>query len=46
VKRAGELGGKIIRGAEDTPYGRLATVDDPSGARFKLMAPNAQMPGA
>jgi hypothetical protein len=27
-------------------YGRLATAQDPCGAQFKLMAPNAQMPGA
>jgi uncharacterized protein len=46
LARAAELGGKVIRPAEDTPYGRLATVEDPCGARFKLMAPNAQMPGA
>jgi predicted enzyme related to lactoylglutathione lyase len=46
LARAGELGGKVIRPAEDTPYGRLATAEDPCGARFKLMAPNAQMPGA
>jgi predicted enzyme related to lactoylglutathione lyase len=46
LTRAGELGGKVIRPAEDTPYGRLATAEDPCGARFKLMAPNAQMPGA
>jgi hypothetical protein len=41
LARAGELGGKVTRPAEDTPYGRLATVRDPCGARFKLMAPNA-----
>ena len=46
VARATELGGKVLRAVEDTPYGRLATVADPCGARFKLMAPNAQMPGA
>ncbi len=46
LARAVELGGKVIRPAEDTPYGRLATAEDPCGARFKLMAPNAQMPGA
>ncbi|MGH3278077.1 MAG: VOC family protein [Trebonia sp.] len=45
LARAGELGGKVIRPAEDTPNGRLATAADPCGARFKLMAPNAQMPG-
>ncbi|MGD0554247.1 MAG: VOC family protein [Streptosporangiaceae bacterium] len=44
LARAAELGGTVIVPAEDTPYGRLATVADPNGARFKLMAPNAQMP--
>jgi uncharacterized protein len=44
LAKAAELGGTVVRPAEDTPYGRLATVADPNGARFKLMAPNAQMP--
>lgn len=39
-----ELGGSVVTGAEDTPYGRLAAVADPTGARFNLVAPNAQMP--
>ncbi|MGV0793168.1 VOC family protein [Mycolicibacterium sp. XJ1819] len=29
-------GGSVIRGAEDTPYGRLAAVADPTGATFNL----------
>ena len=29
-------GGTVIRGAEDTPYGRLAAVADPTGAAFNL----------
>ncbi|MDF2823781.1 MAG: hydroxylase [Mycobacterium sp.] len=29
-------GGTIVRGAEDTPYGRLAAVTDPTGAAFNL----------
>ena len=33
-----ELGGSIVRPAEDTPYGRLATAADPTGAFFKLIA--------
>ena len=37
-------GGKILRPAEDTPYGRLAEAADPLGARFKIMAANDQMP--
>lgn len=38
------LGGRVLRAAEDTPYGRLATAADPTGAQFKLVAPNAAMP--
>ena len=33
-----ELGGSIVVTAEDTPYGRLATAADPTGALFKLIA--------
>jgi predicted enzyme related to lactoylglutathione lyase len=33
-----ELGGQVLRPAEDTPYGRLAEAADPTGTRFKLMA--------
>jgi predicted enzyme related to lactoylglutathione lyase len=32
------LGGSIVQAAEDTPYGRLATVADPTGAVFKVRA--------
>ena len=39
-----ELGGSVVVPAEDTPYGRLATAADPTGARFKLVAPNEAMP--
>jgi predicted enzyme related to lactoylglutathione lyase len=46
VARATELGGTVIHPAEDTPYGRLATVADPTGATFKLMAANDQMPAS
>jgi predicted enzyme related to lactoylglutathione lyase len=34
------LGGSVVRDAEDTPYGRIATVADPAGAQFKLHSPN------
>jgi uncharacterized protein len=30
------LGGSVIQAAEDTPYGRIATVADPAGAVFRL----------
>ena len=35
-----ELGGTVTRPAEDTPFGRLADVTDPSGARFKFHQPS------
>jgi predicted enzyme related to lactoylglutathione lyase len=35
------LGGEIVMAAEDTPYGRLATVADPTGAVFRLHQPPA-----
>jgi predicted enzyme related to lactoylglutathione lyase len=44
IARVTELGGSVIHPAEDTPYGRLATVADPNGATFKFMAANDQMP--
>lgn len=39
-------GGAIVAPAEDTPYGRLATVTDPAGAVFKLVGPNKAAPQA
>ena len=38
VKTSLELGGSVIQPAEDTPYGRLAMVADPTGAPFRLVA--------
>jgi hypothetical protein len=38
LSRIADLGGKVTEPAQDTPYGRLAAADDPTGARFKLMA--------
>lgn len=37
VARAVELGGRVVDAAQDTPYGRLATLADPNGAVFKLV---------
>ena len=37
IARAVELGGSVVVPAEDTPYGRLATLADPSGIVFKLV---------
>ena len=36
-----ELGGSVVRPAEDTPYGRLAEAADPTGANFKLIQAQA-----
>lgn len=44
IAKLTELGGSVEQPAEDTPYGRIAVVTDPMGARFKLVGPNEQMP--
>ena len=46
VAKTIELGGSIEMPAEDTPYGRMATVVDATGARFKLAGTNIAMPTA
>ena len=38
LERVEELGGKILAPAEDTPYGRLARAEDPTGTAFRLVA--------
>jgi predicted enzyme related to lactoylglutathione lyase len=40
LARIGELGGSTVLAGEDTPFGRLATAADPTGALFKLVGPN------
>lgn len=44
LEEAVALGGSVVVPAEDTPYGKLATAADSTGAQFKLVAPNDQMP--
>lgn len=39
VAKALSLGGKVVRDAEDTPYGRLAVLADSTGAVFRLITP-------
>jgi predicted enzyme related to lactoylglutathione lyase len=34
----GRLGGSVVQPAEDTPYGRLAQIADPTGATIKLVS--------
>jgi predicted enzyme related to lactoylglutathione lyase len=36
VAHVRELGGSVVADAEDTPYGRIATVADPAGAVLRL----------
>ena len=37
LERIVELGGTIVRPAEDTPYGRLAQAADPTGTVFRIV---------
>jgi len=39
VARAVATGGEVLTAAEDTPYGRIATLEDPAGVRFCVMGP-------
>jgi len=41
VAKTQALGGSLVDGPTDTPYGRMATVTDPTGAVFKLRTPPA-----
>ncbi|HZM30962.1 MAG TPA: VOC family protein [Acidimicrobiales bacterium] len=38
IAKAVELGASVVQPAEDTPYGRLAVLTDPTGAVFKLVS--------
>lgn len=37
-----ELGGSVVQGPDDTPYGVLSVVTDPNGQVFKVMVPPAR----
>ena len=39
VSTATRLGASVVMPPEDTPFGRLATIADPTGAQLKLMGP-------
>jgi predicted enzyme related to lactoylglutathione lyase len=43
IAKAKELGGTLVQGPDDTPYGRLATLTDATGAPFKIVQPPADM---
>lgn len=44
LEQAVALGGSVVEPAADTPFGRIAVIADPTGAQFKLVAPNEAMP--
>ena len=48
LARVTEHGGSVVRPAEDTPYGRVVDVADPSGANFRLhqVLPTADSSGS
>ncbi len=37
LAQATALGGKVVEPAQDTPYGRMARVEDPTGSAFRLV---------
>lgn len=39
LAKATELGGTVLMGPDDTPYGVLATIQDPTGAVIKIQKP-------
>jgi predicted enzyme related to lactoylglutathione lyase len=46
VAKVTELGGSVVEQAMDTPHGRIAHVSDPTGARFRIVAPNVDVPAS
>lgn len=44
VPRIQELGGKLLDGPVDSPFGRIATIADPQGATFQIVAPGQAVP--
>jgi predicted enzyme related to lactoylglutathione lyase len=42
VAAADGAGGSVVRAAADTPYGRMAWLADPHGARFKVLDPSVR----
>lgn len=39
IARVVELGGSVVNGPDDTPYGVLTEIADPAGQRLKIMVP-------
>jgi uncharacterized protein len=42
LAKAVDMGGKVVDGPDDTPFGRIATLTDPTGAMFKIVADTGQ----
>jgi predicted enzyme related to lactoylglutathione lyase len=42
VKKAEQLGGKVMAPAMDIPQGRMAVLSDPDGAAFAIIQLSAQ----
>lgn len=42
IEKAVAMGASVIDAPDDTPFGRLATLADPAGARFKVIADTGQ----
>ncbi len=42
VAEAVASGGQVVTAAEDTPYGRIAQLQDPAGVGFAVMGPNLE----
>ena len=42
IEKAVSLGARVVDGPDDTPFGRLATLADPTGAMFKIVADTGQ----
>ena len=38
IEKAVAMGAQVIDGPDDSPFGRLATLSDPTGARFKIVS--------
>lgn len=46
IEKAVSLGAAVIDGPDDSPFGRFATLADPTGAMFKIVADNVLVANA
>lgn len=44
IAQVTELGGSVLAGPDDSPFGRIVTVADPAGASFQLVSPTESVP--